>query len=137
MTTSSLTAPSKARLHYLNMALWIFQGLLAMFFIAAGYAKLTESMDNLTVLMQWPAMARPGFVRALGMVELVMALMVLTPLLSWRVGRPVLLLATACLMALEIIMLMLHMIDMNIGLALINLILLAITIPVFWYRRHI
>jgi hypothetical protein len=119
------------------MTLWTFQGLLAMFFIAAGYAKLTESMDNLTVLMQWPAMARPGFVRALGMVELVMALMVLTPLLSWRVGRPVLLLATACLMALEIIMLMLHMIDMNLSLALINLALLAMTIPVFWYRRHI
>jgi hypothetical protein len=137
MITSSLTAPSKARLHYLNMTLWTFQGLLAMFFIAAGYAKLTESMDNLTVLMQWPAMARPGFVRALGMVELVMALMVLTPLLSWRVGRPVLLLATACLMALEIIMLMLHMIDMNLSLALINLALLALTIPVFWYRRHI
>jgi len=119
------------------MVLWACQAGLAMFFIAAGYAKLTESMENLTVLMQWPALTSPGFVRVLGVIELTMAVMVLTPLISWRMGRPILLLATSCLMALEIIMLMLHALDQNLGLALANLVLLAITIPVFWFRRHV
>lgn len=137
MTTSCLPSRQKARQHYMNLALWTFQALLAMFFVAAGYAKLTESMENLTVLMQWPAMTSPGFVRGLGVLELAMGLMMLTPLLSWRVGRPAVLLAAAVLMAIEVIMLMLHMLDMNLGLALTNLVLLAITVPVFWYRRHI
>lgn len=137
MTTSSLPARQKVRRHYLNLALWTFQALLAMFFVAAGYAKLTESMENLTVLMQWPAMTSPSVVRAMGVIELVTGLMMLTPLLSWRLGRPVILLAASVLLALEVIMLMLHLLDMNLGLALTNLALMAITAPVFWYRRHI
>lgn len=137
MTTSSLPSPLSMRPQTLHMVLWACQAGLAMFFIAAGYAKLTESMENLTVLMQWPALTSPGFVRVLGVIELTMAVMVLTPLISWRMGRPILLLATSCLMALEIIMLMLHTLDQNLGLALANLVLLAITIPVFWFRRHV
>ena len=72
-----------------------------MFFIAAGYAKLTESMENLTVLMHWPAMASVNFVRGLGVVEIVLALMVLAPLASWRFGRPLLLTASVGLLALQ------------------------------------
>lgn len=136
MTSPTLSAATRTRCLYLNLTLWTFQGWLAMFFIAAGYAKLTESMSNLTLLMQWPAMASPAFVRGLGVVEIVLAIMVLTPLLSWRMGRPLLLLATVGLMALETIMLLLHAIDLNIGLAVTNLILLALTVPVFWYRRQ-
>ena len=137
MTTSSLPVSARNRIHYLNMTLWTFQGWLAMFFIAAGYAKLTESMANLTVLMQWPAMASPAFIRGLGVVEIALALMVLTPLVSWRLGRPLLLVAASGLIALETVMLMLHAYDLNIGLALTNLFLLAITAPIFWFRRHI
>ena len=137
MTTSSLPASSGPRSPYLNLALWTFQAWLAMFFIGAGYAKLTESMANLTLLMQWPAMASPAFIRGLGVVEIVLAVMVLTPLVSWRLGRPILLVAAAGLIALETVMLILHALDLNIGLALINLFLLGITIPVFWYRRHV
>lgn len=136
MTSRSLPASFRPRNPYLNLTLWTFQGWLAMFFIAAGYAKLTESMENLTVLMQWPALASPGFVRGMGLAELVMALMVLAPLFSWRIGRPVLLIATAGLLALETVMLLLHALDLNLGLALTNLFLLAITAPVFWYRRN-
>lgn len=136
MTSPNLTARSRARSHYLNMTLWTFQGWLAMFFIAAGYAKLTESMENLTVLMQWPALASPGFVRGLGVVELVLALMVLAPLISWKAGRSILLLGAVGLLALEVIMLILHASHGHIGLALTNLFLLAITATVFWFRRN-
>ena len=136
MTSTTLTPRSRAKSDYLNLALWTFQGWIAMFFIAAGYAKLTESMENLTVLMHWPAMASVNFVRGLGVVEIVLALMVLSPLASWRFGRPLLLTASVGLLALQTIMLILHATELNVGLALTNLFLIAITAPVFWFRRH-
>ena len=136
MTSTTLTPRSRAKSDYLNLTLWTFQGWIAMFFIAAGYAKLTESMENLTVLMHWPAMASVNFVRGLGVVEIVLALMVLSPLVSWRFGRPLLLTASAGLLALQTIMLILHGMELNVGLALTNLFLIAITAPVLWFRRH-
>ncbi|MFK4058346.1 DoxX family protein [Brevundimonas sp. NPDC046655] len=136
MTSTTLTPRSRAKADYLNLTLWTFQGWIAMFFIAAGYAKLTESMENLTVLMHWPAMASVNFVRGLGVVEIVLALMVLAPLVSWRFGRPLLLTASVGLLALQSIMLILHGMELNVGLALTNLFLIAITAPVFWFRRH-
>ena len=136
MTSATLTPRSRAKSDYLNLTLWTFQGWIAMFFIAAGYAKLTESMENLTVLMHWPALASVNFVRGLGVVEIVLALMVLSPLVSWRFGRPLLLTASVGLLALQTIMLILHATELNIGLALTNLFLIAITAPVFWFRRH-
>ncbi|MEN5170512.1 DoxX family protein [Brevundimonas pondensis] len=136
MTSTTLTPRSRAKSDYLNLTLWTFQGWIAMFFIAAGYAKLTESMENLTVLMHWPAMASVNFVRGLGVVEIVLALMVLAPLVSWRFGRPLLLTASVGLLALQSIMLILHATELNLGLALTNLFLIAITAPVLWFRRH-
>ncbi|MFK0298209.1 DoxX family protein [Brevundimonas sp. NPDC090276] len=136
MTSTTLTPRSRAKADYLNLTLWTFQGWIAMFYIAAGYAKLTESMENLTVLMHWPAMASASFVRGLGVVEIVLAAMMLTPLISWRFGRPLLLTASVGLLALQSIMLILHATELNIGLALTNLFLIAITAPVFWFRRH-
>lgn len=136
MTSTTLTPRSRAKSDYLNLTLWTFQGWIAMFFIAAGYAKLTESMENLTVLMHWPALASANFVRGLGVVEIVLALMVLSPLVSWRFGRPLLLTASVGLLALQSIMLILHAMELNLGLALTNLFLIAITAPVLWFRRH-
>jgi len=136
MTSTTLTPRSRAKSDYLNLTLWTFQGWIARFFIAAGYAKLTESMENLTVLMHWPAMASVNFVRGLGVVEIVLALMVLSPLVSWRFGRPLLLTASVGLLALQTIMLILHAMELNVGLALTNLFLIAITAPVLWFRRH-
>ncbi|MFE9084244.1 DoxX family protein [Brevundimonas sp. NPDC003935] len=136
MTSTTLTPRSRAKADYLNLTLWTFQGWITMFFIAAGYAKLTESMENLTVLMHWPAMASVNFVRGLGVVEIVLAVMMLAPLISWRFGRPLLLTASVGLLALQSIMLILHATELDIGLALTNLFLIAITAPVFWFRRH-
>ena len=137
MTTTTLSPiQSRSRAAYRNVALWTLQGWIAMFFIAAGYAKLTESMENLTVLMHWPALASVSFVRDLGVVEIVLAVMMLAPLISWRFGRPLLLTASVGLLALQSIMLILHAMEMNLGLALTNLFLIAITAPVLWFRRH-
>lgn len=136
MTTSTLTHQARLRADHLNIVLWTFQGWIAMFFLAAGYAKLTESMQNLTVLMKWPAVAGESFVRGLGLAELVLAVMVLAPLISWRFGRPLLLTAAMGLLILEVVALGVHAFSLDVGLALTNVFLIAITAPVLWLRRR-
>lgn len=136
MTTSTLTPRARARADHLNIALWTFQGWIAMFFIAAGYAKITEPMENLIVLMKWPALASESFVRGLGVAEVVLAALVLAPLISWRVGRPLLLTAAAGLLVLEATALGVHALGLDIGLSVTNLFLIAITAPVLWFRRR-
>lgn len=136
MTTSTFTPRTRAHADYMNIALWTLQGWLAMFFVAAGYAKLTEPMENLILLMQWPALASVNFVRGLGVVELALALLVLAPLISWKVGRPLLLTATAGLLVLELTALGVHAWGLDLGPALTNVALLAITAPIFWFRRR-
>ena len=138
MTTTTLPVSSpraRSRAAYKDIALWTLQGWLAMFFIAAGYAKLTESMTNLITLMGWPAVAPENMVRGLGVVEIVLALGVLTPLISWRAFRPVLLTSTVGLIILEAVMLAVHALSQDIGLAVVNAVLLAITVPVLLGRR--
>lgn len=136
MTTTLTTHQARARADYLNIALWTFQGWIAMFFIAAGYAKLTESMENLTVLMTWPALAGEALVRGAGVVEVVLAVLMLAPVISWKVGRLPVLIAAAGLLALEIAALGFHVFSLDIGLSLTNVVLIAITAPVLWLRRE-
>jgi hypothetical protein len=136
MTTSTFTtAPSRSRAAYANIALWTLQGWIAMFFIAAGYAKLTEPMTNLINLMGWPAVAPDNMVRGLGVVEIVLAMGVLSPLISWRIGRPLLMTAATGLIVLESTMLVIHTLSQDVGLAVVNAILLAFTVPVLLGRR--
>ena len=136
MTTSTFTtAPSRSRAAYANIALWTLQGWIAMFFIAAGYAKLTEPMTNLINLMGWPAVAPENMVRGLGVVEIVLAIGVLSPLISWRIGRPLLMTAATGLVVLESTMLVIHALSQDVGLAVVNAILLAFTVPVLLGRR--
>ena len=137
MTTTTLTPhQARARADYLNIALWTFQGWIAMFFLAAGYAKLSEPMENLIVLLQWPALVGEAFVRGVGAAEIVLAVMVLAPLISWRFGRPLLLTATAGLLVLEAIALGVHAFNLELGLSLNNIFLIAITAPGLGLRRR-
>lgn len=137
MTLQTLS-PTRSRLNesYRNLTLWTLQGWIAMFFIAAGYAKVTEPMTNLVELMRWPALVSESFVRGLGLAEIVLALMVITPLISWKVGRPLLVVASAGLIVLETAMLAVHVFGLDVGPAVTNLVLLAITAPVLWWRAR-
>lgn len=130
-----LTARQRTLATYRNMALWTLQGWIAMFFIAAGYAKLTESMDNLITLMSWPALVSEQLVRGVGIVEIVLAVGILTPLVSWKIGRPLLVVSAVGLVVLEAVMLSVHALGGDIGLSIVNILLLAITIPVLLGRR--
>ncbi len=132
-----LISPARARAvaAYRNLALWTLQGWAAMFFVAAGYAKLTEPLETLAALMTWPAFVAGPLVRGVGIVEIVLALGLLAPLISWRIGRWPLLISAAGLVVLETIMLIVHVIGLDPGLALVNVALLAITVPVLLGRR--
>jgi hypothetical protein len=136
--TSQVLTPARSRLNasYRNLTLWTLQGWIAMFFIAAGYAKLTEPMDTLAQLMRWPDLVAPNMVRGLGVAEIVLAVLVLAPLVSWKHGRPLLVMAAAGLVALEAVMLTVHATGGDIGPAVTNVILLAITAPVLWFRAR-
>lgn len=107
-----------------------------MFFTAAGYAKLTEPMDNLVQLMRWPALVVPDMVRGLGVAEIVLAILVLAPLVSWRHGQPLLITAAAALIGLESIMLLIYVLGVDVGPTVTNLVLLAITAPVLRFRAR-
>ena len=136
--TSQVLTPARSRLaaSYRNLTLWTLQGWLAMFFIAAGYAKLSEPMANLIELMRWPGLAAENMVRGLGVAEIVLAVLVLAPLVSWKHGRPLLVTAAAGLLALETIMLGVHALGLEGGLALTNIVLIAMTAPVLWMRAR-
>ena len=136
--TSQTLSPARSRLNasYRNLTLWTLQGWLAMFFIGAGYAKLSEPMANLVDLMRWPALVAPNMVRGLGLAEILLALLVLTPLVSWKHGRPLLVMAASGLLALEVVMLGLHATGMDAGPAVTNLVLIAMTAPVLWMRAR-
>ncbi|MFN3668882.1 MAG: DoxX family protein [Brevundimonas sp.] len=137
MSCQALT-PARSRLNasYRNLTLWTLQGWIAMFFVAAGYAKLTEPMTNLVELMKWPAFAPADMVRGLGLAEILLALLVLAPLVSWKHGRPLLVMAAAGLLALEAAMLTIHLTGLNVGPAVTNLILVAMTATVLWKRSR-
>ena len=122
--------------NYRNLALWTLQGWLAMFFLAAGYAKLTEPMNMLVILLSWPAHVAPEVVRVFGAAEVLLAISVLAPLFSRSLGRPVLVLAAMAMLALETAMLVIHVVSFEWGHVATNLALVLITTTVFMQRTR-
>jgi hypothetical protein len=136
--TSQTLNPARSRLNasYRNLTLWTLQGWLVMFFVGAGYAKLSEPMTNLVELMRWPALVSENMVRGLGVAEIILALLVVAPLVSWKHGRPLLVMAASGLLVLEVVMLGLHINGMDVGPAVTNAVLIAMTAPVLWMRAR-
>lgn len=130
------TAQARLNASYLNLTLWTLQGWVAMFFIAAGYAKLTEPLTTLTALMGWPQYVPVDLVRGVGLAEVVLALMVLTPLISWKIGRPLLVVAAAGLLVLQTVMMSVHIVMGDVGHTVVNLALILATAPVLWFRMR-
>lgn len=122
--------------NYRNLALWTLQGWLAMFFLAAGYAKLTEPMNILVILLSWPAQVSLEMVRALGAAEVLLAVSVVAPLFSRSLGRPVLVSAAMLMLTLETAMLVIHVAYFDWGHVATNLGLILITATVFTQRMR-
>lgn len=118
--------PSRAWAAYANPMLWTLQGWLAMFFIAAAYTKLTQPEHLLAILLPWTAWAPVALVKTIGWAEFVLGLGVLAPLISWRLGRPIMMISAAGLTASALVMMVLHAAAFEPGLAITNLALVAI-----------
>lgn len=129
--------PASQRLRHLyrHLGLWVLQGWLAMFFMGAAIAKLSQPHELLVHLMQWPEFFDAGAVRLAGAVEMALALGILAPLVSWRLFGPVLLLCTAAMLLEALIMGGYHLIMGHPGLAAVNVILAAFAGGVLYGRR--
>lgn len=128
-SVASLAARSRLHAFQRHLGLWTLQGWLAMFFGGAAYAKLTSPLDILTVLLGWPEDAGLTFVRMVGIVELILAVGILTPLLSWRLG-PVMWISSMGLFLLSGFNLALHLSRLDLGFAVLNLALAAAAVAV-------
>jgi hypothetical protein len=77
--------------------------------------------------MDWPRATGPGLVQLLGLADIGLALGMLLPLVSWKVGRPVLLGAAAVMIASQLGFLAYYGVEQRTWMFGINLTLLAVT----------
>ena len=63
----------------MNIALWVIQALLAIAFLGAGIRKITQSQAKLTQSMLWVASTPLGFVRFIGIAEILGAIGLIIP----------------------------------------------------------
>lgn len=116
--------------------LWVLHGWMAMFFLGAAYAKLTEPIALLSVLMEWPAATTPQVVRAVGWIELGLALLQLAPCLSaTRAARALALASTAVLATNAATMTVLYIVRPDPGLAVTNIALGMLSTGIFFAYR--
>lgn len=112
-----------------DLFLWTAQAWLAMFFVAAGYAKLTEPASNLVALLGWPAGAPLDLVRGIGAAEIALALGMILPG-SCGMGRCAVLACAAALATTTATMLAVHAVRAETGLAIMNGVLLVLAVVV-------
>jgi hypothetical protein len=118
-----------------GLFLWTAQAWLAMFFVAAGYAKLTEPAANLVALLGWPAGQPLDLVRGIGTAEIVLALGMIAPGSSGA-GRRVVVICAMGLAAAATTMLAIHLFRAEAGLAIVNGVLIALAGMVAWGRSR-
>lgn len=131
--------PASTRLirFYRHVFLWVLQGWLAMFYLGAAFAKLSQPHDLLAYLMGWPAQVDPGLVQTIGWVELVLAVGVIAPMISWPRFRFLLLVCAAALFANAFLMGGYHAMAGHWTLAAINAVLAVFAAVVLVGRREV
>lgn len=68
----------------MDIALWIIQGLLALVYLMAGGMKATRPIDVLGKAMPWVRTAPAGFVRFIGVAEVLGAIGLILPMVTGR-----------------------------------------------------
>lgn len=126
---------ARLRSTYVNLALWTAQSWLFLFYAAAGYAKLTEPHSMLIILLGWPETASTELLRMIGVLEVVLAVLLVAPVLSWRLGT-LMLGGAVAIAALAAIMLSIHLQRSEPGPALTNLILTGLACAVIRGRAR-
>lgn len=113
----------------------LLHGGLALFFFMAGWAKLTEPLHLLSLLMAWPGHTSPSVVYVIGAAEMALATAVAAPLLrDWR-GRLCALRAAIMLSASATAMMIYHVVRNDHGLATTNLMLVLIGVAIVIGQR--
>jgi len=129
---TTMSAETRRARLYRNLFLWVLQTWLALFYIGSGYAKLSQSQPMLAALMTWPGQVDVGLLHAIGWMEIGLAASAVTPLISWRVFRPVLLAGALGLLIDAGVMVGFHALERDGFLAVVNalLALMALTVVV-------
>lgn len=130
-TRTLLPAVERQKRLHRHVFLWGMQIGLAMFFIGAGYAKLTQSPDLLGYLVGWTTLVSPETVRIAGWLEIAGAAGVLASLVTWRL-RPVVIVGALMICGQTTLMAVFHGLEANgqlsilhLQLTIVNLVLLA------------
>lgn len=132
MTASVALNPSQPG-RALTIALWIAQVLVALVFIAAGFAKLTTPIAELSRTMQWTGQFPEGFVRFIGAVDLAGGLGILLPSLTRILPRLTVAAALGCVV-LQVFALTFHLWRGEAMLTPLNIVLLSLSAFVLWGR---
>lgn len=129
--------PASTRLirFYRHVFLWVLQGWLAMFYLGAAFAKLSQPHDLLVYLMGWPARIDPALVQTIGWVELVLAVGMIAPMVSWPRFRSLLLVSAAALFANAFLMGGYHAMAGHWMLAAVNGVLAVFAATILIGRR--
>lgn len=136
MHAPTLDARHRECADYLNLTLWTFQGWVALFFIAAAYAKLTQPMGDLAEMFSWTAAVGEQTVRGVGLAELGLAIALLVPLALRKAGRPFVVGSAAALLVLQGTMLGVHLIGGEFWPVAANLVLMGLTGSILWFRAR-
>lgn len=124
------------RMIWRNPLLWTLQGWLAMFYVGAGYAKLTEPTSLLIHMLVWPAMVSPKTVTVVGLAEIGVALGMVMPALSWRRFHGVLVGSAILIFIMATVMASVHLLLGSPGFVAINAGLMIAALLVLQGRRR-
>jgi hypothetical protein len=112
------------------LTIWTLQAWLAMFLFGAAYAKLTQPMDLLEVLLGWPAGVESSLVQVVGLTELCLGLGLLAPLISWRIFGRIMAVAALGVVLAGGAMAVVHLTRLEFGFAMLNAIISAAAVTV-------
>jgi uncharacterized membrane protein YphA (DoxX/SURF4 family) len=119
----------------LRIALWVAQGLVAAMFVMSGFMKLTTPIAELAAMMPWAGQVSPAFVRFIGLVDLAGGIGILLPALTRIQPRLTVLAALGCAV-LQVLAFAFHAYRGEFGVLPVNVVLLALSVFVFWGRSQ-
>jgi len=132
MTPQIQTSPRSGTI--LGPALWVVQVLLALFYVYAGFTKLSTPADELMKMMPWTG-ALPALVPVTGLVDLLGGVGVLLPSLT-RIKPRLTVLAALCTIVLQGLAIALHLSRGEDMVVPMNLVLIALAAFVLWGRER-
>ncbi|MEA3040462.1 MAG: hypothetical protein QOE79_2975 [Sphingomonadales bacterium] len=117
-----------------EVALWLAEGLLALFFLFAGLTLLVNPLHTLAHIQTW-TVEDPTLVSVAALADLAGALGILLPRFT-RAPPNLYLAAVLCLSALQVMAMMFHLERGEMALLLMATVLFALSLFLLWGRRE-